>query len=199
MRLPSLRRLYLYDSIAERAEQFGRACALRFPGVRVERMRELKAVLRAAPLISVATTATRPHITDLSGVAPSATILHVSLRDLAPEVILACDNIVDDVDHVCRAQTSVHLAEQRSGTRDFIRCVLVEITSGHAPARTGNRAIAVFSPFGLGVLDVAVGEFVHRRAIQGGNGIWIDSFFPEARLSARSPAGRPAVARSASL
>jgi ornithine cyclodeaminase len=186
---PSIQRLYLYDSKPERAAQFERACLERFPRVRVEVVREPASLLRAAALLSLATTAAEPHITDLSGLAPGATILLISLRDLAPEVILACDNVVDDVDHVCRAQTSVHLAEQRSGSRDFIRCVLAEITSGYAAARTDDKAIAVFSPFGLGVLDVAVGQFVYGRALQQGKGIRIDSFFPDARLSApaRSP------------
>lgn len=175
---PSIKKLYLYDVKADRAAQFKRACLKGFHRIGVEMAGDLKSLLRAAPLISLATTAAKPYIMDVSGLAAGATILHISLRDLAPEVILACDNIADDIDHVCRAQTSVHLAEQLSGTREFIRCVLAEITSGKVAARRDDESIAVFSPFGLGVLDIAVAEFVHRRAIQEGKGIRIDSFFP---------------------
>jgi ornithine cyclodeaminase len=188
---PSIEKLYLYDLIGDRAARFKRTCLELFQGIGVEVAGDIRSLLRAAPLVSLATTAAKPHMTDLSGLAPGATILHISLRDLAPEVILACDNIADDIDHVCRAQTSVHLAEQLSGTREFIRCVLPEITSGQVAARRDDESIAVFSPFGLGVLDVAVGEFVYRRAVEEGKGIRIDGFFPRESLSAqtRSPAG----------
>ena len=177
---PSIRKLHVHDLEVGRAERFKRACLEHLHGLDVEVARDVRSVLRAAPLISLATTAARPHVTDVSGLAPGATILHISLRDLAPEVILACDNVVDDIDHVCRAQTSLHLAEQLSGTRDFVRCVLAEVTSGKVAARRDAGSVAVFSPFGLGVLDVVVGEFVHRRAIQEGRGMRIDSFFPGA-------------------
>ncbi len=195
-RFPSIRRLHVHDLDVGRAERFKRACAehLHRPDVEVER--DVRSVLRSAALISLATTAARPHVTDLSGLAPGATILHISLRDLAPEVILACDNVVDDVDHVCRAQTSVHLAEQLSGRRDFVRCALAEITSGTVAARRDDRSVAVFSPFGLGVLDVAVGELVHRRALAEGRGTWIESFFPGASPLAAAQPGSPASPRA---
>jgi 2,3-diaminopropionate biosynthesis protein SbnB len=176
--LPQLNRFTVFDLDAGRAQQFADKCRAAF-GVGVEVAPDMSALLRSAPLVSFATTAARPHVNDLSDCAPGATLLHISLRDLAPEVILASDNVVDDVDHVCRAQTSVHLAEQLSGSRDFIRCTLADILSGNAPARRDERSVAVFSPFGLGVLDLALGKFVCDRARQLGSGSLIESFLPD--------------------
>lgn len=175
---PAIKTLYLYDLKPERAEQFKQTCEETFKGVTAEIVADLQALFRTSSLISLATTASHPYISDLSGLAPGSTILHVSLRDLMPEIILSCDNIVDDVDHVCRAQTSIHLAEQLVGTREFIRCTIADVTSGAAPAKKDPKSITVFSPFGLGVLDLAVAELVYKRAVKEGKGILIESFLP---------------------
>jgi ornithine cyclodeaminase len=103
-------------------------------------------------------------------------VLHISLRDLSPEAILAADNVVDDLDHVVREGTSLHLAEQRVGHRGFVRATLAEVLTG---AKTPRRSIAeplVFSPFGLGILDLAVGQFAIERAHQAGLGRIIEGF-----------------------
>jgi len=175
---PSIKTLYLYDLSPERAEQFKQTCEETFKGVTAEVVADLQALFRTSSLISIATTAIHPYISDISGIAPGSTILHVSLRDLVPEIILSCDNVVDDVDHVCRAQTSIHLAEQLVGTREFIRCTIADVTSGAAPAEKDTKSITVFSPFGLGVLDLAVAELVYKRAVEEGKGILIESFLP---------------------
>jgi 2,3-diaminopropionate biosynthesis protein SbnB len=174
--LPGIGRLAVYDLDPQRAARF--AAEVAHAGVTVEVAPTLDAVLRECPLVSFATTAIRPHVTDLAQCPPGAVILHVSLRDLAPEAVLAADNVVDDVDHVLRAQTSVHLAEQLAGSRGFIRCTLAEILEGTAPARRGDGAVTVFSPFGLGVLDIALGKLVLDLARAEGRGTSISSFLP---------------------
>jgi N-[(2S)-2-amino-2-carboxyethyl]-L-glutamate dehydrogenase len=176
---PQIGRLTIHDLDLARARQFERKCKEIFGAVEVEIVEDIKTVLRTCDLISLATTAVTPHIDDLSDVPPGGVILHVSLRDLSPRVILSCDNVVDDVDHVCRAQTSVHLAEQLTGARDFIRCVLADILSGRAEARRDARGIVVFSPFGLGILDLAVGKLVRDLALKQNQGTIIRSLLPE--------------------
>jgi N-[(2S)-2-amino-2-carboxyethyl]-L-glutamate dehydrogenase len=177
--LPGLGSFVLYDLDAARAAKAAATLA-RTLGVEASVAGSLEAVLAGCSLVSFATTAGTPHVDDLSVCPPGATILHVSLRDLAPQAVLRCDNVVDDVDHVCRAQTSVHLAEIQSGSRSFIRCTLADILSGAAAPRRDGSSIAVFSPFGLGVLDLAVGGQVRDQALATGRGRTIPSFQPTA-------------------
>jgi 2,3-diaminopropionate biosynthesis protein SbnB len=174
-----IERLLLFDLDPQRTAQFRQKCRQLSARVEVEAAGDIRDALANASLISLATTAIHPHIQDLSPCAPGATILHVSLRDLSPEAILACDNVVDDVDHVCRAQTSVHLAEQSVGNRNFIRCELADILKGRADARRDEESVAVFSPFGLGVLDLAVGDLARDLAVEYRRGTTISSFFRE--------------------
>jgi len=173
---PEAETFVLFDKDEARAKQFENKKI--FDGVGVEIAKDVKAVLRNCPLISIATTALAPHIGELRECPRESAILHISLRDLTPEVILSCDNVVDDIDHVCRAQTSVHLAEQLVGHRKFIRCTLADILRGRAPARNGSETFSVFSPFGLGVLDLAVGKLVRDVALQQGLETVIGSFLP---------------------
>lgn len=176
---PEIEGFVVFDRSPDHAQRFKERCAAHLPGVEIVAVRELEDVFKASLLCSIATTAPEPHIHDISACRPGSTILHVSLRDLAPEVILSCENVVDDVDHVCRAATSVHLAEALTGRRDFIRCTLADITSGRAPARADPDAVTVFSPFGLGVLDLAVSKLVLDQAVAEHRGTTIPSFLPD--------------------
>jgi 2,3-diaminopropionate biosynthesis protein SbnB len=173
---PEAKTFVIFDKDEARAKQF--ASKKIFEGRGVDIAKDVKAVLGNCPLISLATTALKPHIGELRECHRGSAILHISLRDLAPEVILSCDNVVDDIDHVCRAQTSVHLAEQLVGHRKFIRCTLADILKGRAPARNGSETVSVFSPFGLGVLDLAVSKLVRDLSLQQGLETVIGSFVP---------------------
>jgi ornithine cyclodeaminase len=177
---PELKSCSVFDLDPARARQFADKFETEFAGCSAQVVSEFGEVLRSCSLISVATNAARPHIHDLSKCPPGATTLHVSLRDLDPEIILSCDNVLDDIDHVCRAQTSVHLAEQLAGNRNFLRCTLGEILNGTAPPRRDADGLTVFSPFGLGILDLAVSSLVCELAEQQKVGTVIESFLPDA-------------------
>ncbi|WP_328419217.1 2,3-diaminopropionate biosynthesis protein SbnB [Streptomyces sp. NBC_00443] len=102
-------------------------------------------------------------------------VLHLSLRDLAPEMILAAQNFTDDIDHAVRERTSLHLTEQRTGNRDFVDGNLGDLLRGRQSRDHGRPAI--FSPFGLNVLDLAVGKWVHDRVVAAGRGHHESDFF----------------------
>jgi ornithine cyclodeaminase len=167
---PETRRFLLFDLDAARAGRFAGGLRENLGEIEVATAASVEEVLAACPLVAFATTAIRPHVADLSACRPGAVLLHVSLRDLTPEAVLACDNVVDDADHVCRAQTTMHLAEQATGGRAFIRCALADILQGTAPPRRGDGSVAVFNPFGLGVLDIALGKRVADWARAAGRG-----------------------------
>jgi len=176
---PTLSQLTVFDVDTARAEFFAARCRELFSSFKTKIVRSTKEALASAPVISIATTAREPHIPDVSACAAGTTILHVSLRDLTPEAILSSDNVVDDPDHVCRAGTSIHLAEQIQGHRRFIGCTLAEVLLGTAPPRRNEKNVVVFSPFGLGILDLAVGSLVRRLSAANDRGLVLTSFFPE--------------------
>jgi N-[(2S)-2-amino-2-carboxyethyl]-L-glutamate dehydrogenase len=184
---PGLKKLMVFDLDTERANQFGGFCKDMFEEIVVAK--DPRDVLKNNLLTAFATTAIKPHLFDLEDCAPGSIILHTSLRDLSAEVILSCDNVVDDVDHVSRAQTSIHLAEQLAGNRSFIRCTLGEILLGRAKARESNEAITVFSPFGLGILDMAVGKLASDLATKENVGATITSFLPVPWMEKANEAG----------
>ncbi len=174
---PWISNLIVFDNQPAHAQRFKRKCRESFDCLNVKIVDDNQQVLRNSSLISVATTAVKPHISDVSSCAQGSTILHVSLRDFSPEIILDSDNVVDDIDHVCRANTSVHLAEQAVAHRNFVRCTLADIINGKEPARKSNLGLTIFSPFGLGILDLAVSKYVYDEACQRGVGLTIESFF----------------------
>jgi N-[(2S)-2-amino-2-carboxyethyl]-L-glutamate dehydrogenase len=141
--------------------------------------RSAQGLIQASDLIVFATVAAEPHVHEPAWFKHGPLVLHVSLRDLAPEILLESVNVVDDVDHCLKASTSPHLAEQLTGSRDFLDGTLDDVLTGRL-SMPADRTV-VFSPFGLGVLDLAVGGFVHDEVARRGELRVVDGFFHELR------------------
>ncbi|MET8150674.1 2,3-diaminopropionate biosynthesis protein SbnB [Actinoplanes sp. NPDC049668] len=173
--LPELGAVTVFDLDRQRARAFAAECATRHPDLKVDVAPGIEAALGAHRLVSLATTASTPHLDDRH-CRPGSLLLHLSLRDLTPQTVLTSTNIVDDADHVCRASTSLHLAEQEVGNREFIAASLGELLAGGVPYRRDETGLTVFSPFGLGILDLAVARLARRRAAALGVGTEFTDF-----------------------
>jgi ornithine cyclodeaminase len=172
----------VYDVSAKSAEGFCgylRQSGAAGSGSQVTVHRGPEELIRSSDLVVFATIAGEPHVTDPDWFGHHPVVLHVSLRDLAPRVLLGAANVVDDVEHCLKAGTSPHLAEQLTGNRDFLDGTLDDVMTGRVDPPADRPVI--FSPFGLGVLDLAVGKYVYDAVARTGHLRLIDDFFHELR------------------
>ena len=167
----------LYDSSAHESEKFLTTCCRPEQHGSISVASNVDDVLRASDLIVFTTVASAPHITDTALFEHNPVVLHISLRDLSPEILLRSQNVVDDVDHVMKANTSPHLTEQLTGNRSFVTGTLADIVLGRKSVDRSRPVI--FSPSGMGILDVAVGKWVYDRAVDAGQDLRLDDFFHE--------------------
>ncbi|AZQ70428.1 2,3-diaminopropionate biosynthesis protein SbnB [Streptomyces luteoverticillatus] len=148
-------------------------------GYRADREDSFERAIAEADVVVFATTAPEPWVTRPGVFAPGQTVLNVSLRDIGPEIVAGAQNILDDIDHCLTADTSPHLAEQLLGHRDFIDGTLAGVLRGEVTPATDRPRI--FSPFGLGVLDLAVGQRLYQQAVEKGLAVPVPGFFGETR------------------
>ncbi|MEM7168493.1 MAG: 2,3-diaminopropionate biosynthesis protein SbnB [Planctomycetota bacterium] len=173
---PGISQVSISDLRPERSRRFAATLEEDRPGLSIQLQSSAEECMRASEILSVATTATSPHIQNLSTCPDRCTILNISLRDFAPSAILAADNIVDDLHHVCRKATSIELAYDASKDTSFVRANLSDVLLGQAPPRSPGKRVSIFSPFGLGMLDVAVADYVLRECVRQGVGIDVCDF-----------------------
>jgi len=173
----------VHDLSAEHAEGFQGYLERSGAGAQITIRETAEDLIRNSDVVVFATVAGQPHVSDVDWFAHNPLVLHVSLRDLSPEIILASTNIVDDVDHCLKADTSPHLAEQRTGNRDFLDGTLFDVLNG---LELPTDKPLVFSPFGLGVLDLAVGKHVLDELAAAGELATVPDFFHELSRYGRS-------------
>jgi len=146
-----LDRLVIHDLREELSAQAARTLA---PTARVAVTGTLADVL-ACDVVVTATTATAPYVD--TPPRPGQVYLNISLRDFHPAALRDAANIVDDVEHCVRERTSPHLTALELGHTDFIATTIPRLLGGEMVDL--DRGVVV-SPFGLGVLDLAVAAAV---------------------------------------
>jgi ornithine cyclodeaminase len=165
----------LHDLTSAQAQKFAKEVCNPDRHQDIEVMHDINSLLTSCDIVLFATVASTPHVHDPILFAHNPLVLHISLRDLNPELLLNAYNIVDDIDHVMHADTSPHLAEKLSGGRAFVSGTLADVMTGRCSVNRSKPII--FSPFGLGVLDLAVGKWIYERAVRAGQQLTIDDFF----------------------
>ncbi len=165
--------LVLFDLVSTRAEAFAAAHRELVGSIRLaDSAAELAA---STDTVLLCTTAAAPYLDDVDFV-PGATVLHVSLRDLGPELVARHRNIVDDLDHVNRAATSIALTAEALGHTDFVAGSIGGLLDGSVQPRTSADEVVIVSPFGLGILDLVVANWVVEDAQAAGEGTVIPRF-----------------------
>jgi N-[(2S)-2-amino-2-carboxyethyl]-L-glutamate dehydrogenase len=142
------------------------------------RQRVAKSVSQEAALSSTilvfATNAGVPYITATS-FNQSQIILNISLRDIGVDSILSANNVFDDVEHCLKANTSPHLAELKSGGRQFVTGTLAQLMRNQISLDPHKSTI--YSPFGMGILDLTLGKAIYDIAIAEGYAMTIPNFY----------------------
>ncbi|MGB7177745.1 MAG: 2,3-diaminopropionate biosynthesis protein SbnB [Xanthobacteraceae bacterium] len=168
------REINLYDVDRKEAEHFSKWLREQY-NLQANIQDRLEGAVSNSSLIIFTTTTLDPYLSDEKLFEHCPTVLHLSLRDICVNVIRASQNIVDDVDHCLKAKTSLHLTEMAIGNRDFVSGTLVDVLE--KKLNLDYERPRIFSPFGLGVLDLAVGSFVLEAAKSSGAAIGLPDFF----------------------
>ena len=169
----NFRKIAIFDSAPARAETFGEA--LKDDSNQINICKDASEAVRQGEVVVFATTAGAPWFDDLDALSHNPVVLHLSLRDLSPRIVYGSDNYVDDVEHASRARTSLQLSIKQYGD-DAV--AVTDMFTLLARSNLRKRACpAIFSPFGLGMLDIALSSFVLRKSKEAGIGQLLDDFF----------------------
>ena len=172
-----IKTIRVYDVDTTRSNHFAKTIRAMHPKVVVKVCKSLNSALSRQSIISFATNTTTPYIDSLHMTNNNCLILHISLRDLSPTVLNDCQNIVDDIAHVNRENTSIQLAFQKYKTLAFITSTIGKLCAKKGEVADLSNGRIIYSPFGLGVLDINVATYIYREAKKQGRGEIVKNYY----------------------
>jgi len=167
--------IHLYDKFTSSVEDF-RQYLQPFGDFKIRIHDSVSTLIESCSLIAFTTTEKIPYLNDHNLFKHKPCILHISLRDISPDIILDSINVVDDSEHILAANTSVHLAYERNKKdASFITATIGQVVQKKQTIPK-NKTI-VYSPMGLGILDLSVSQFVYDK-VKKQDLKNIENFFP---------------------
>ncbi|EOX4352608.1 TPA: 2,3-diaminopropionate biosynthesis protein SbnB [Vibrio cholerae] len=174
----SIDSLILCDINSESADKLKQAVSSKYSNISTST--DLDSCVSKSDLVIFATNAGTPYFDIVGALEKNALVLHISLRDISVESILNAVNIVDDIEHCLKANTSPHLAEQKVANRDFIHQTLPHaLVNGAITRDKDDERPIIVSPFGMGILDLAVARNIYEYAIEHDYAHSIPDFFSD--------------------
>jgi len=181
-RLPSLRRVRVFDLRPDAAQRLCDALAPSFGAVEFTSEPSAEAAVKDADVVIPVTTTTDPYI-EAAWLRRPSVLVNVSLDDATREVLLGADALVVDDWHLVEADRRRLLGRLAAagevvgpgrplgGAVRAVDAELGALLADPASPVTTRRGIAVVNPFGLAIADVGLGDAVYRLAAERGWGV----------------------------
>ena len=171
-RVLSFEQARVWSRTAEHAQTFAAEAEAPFP---VEAVESAKAAVQGADVV-VTVTSSREPVVEHGWLAPDAHVNAVgssipTARELDSATIAAAALFVDRRESTVNESGEYLRAVEEEGiSPDHIRAELGEVLVGSAAGRSSAEELTVFVSLGLAVEDLAVAEYLNRRARSEGAG-----------------------------
>ena len=169
----SLSNVKVYDKNPDAMKTFIGENQSRFTNLRFEECSGAKEAAKDADIIVVATIANQPTFF-ADWVQDGSCIIGITgFRDLDPKLRYRADRFfVDDRSNALR------LIRTNYGHLDIdeneVTGEIGEVVAGKLTGRTKESDVTLFTPTGLGIVDVAVAKLAFDRARNTGRGVWVN-------------------------
>lgn len=160
---PQITDLHLFDVDPRRAEELALAVQ---DELKVTVAADAESCVRDRDLVITVTTVTEGYL-PYAWLRPGALVAHVSLDDVLPDVVeRAALVVVDDWNLVRHDIRRLFGRLHRQGLLDRPDATLAEIVTGAHPGRRNDDDVVLSNPFGMSILDIALGHAVEQAAIR---------------------------------
>lgn len=145
--------------------------------IKVTKAISLDNAIENSEIVYFATTTSTPYMNNHELLKHNPLLINISLRDISPEIMHSSINIVDDVQHCLNANTSMHLTQIKYGHYDFIKYTIGELITSPEIKINRKEKLTIYSPFGMGILDIALGSYIYKTLMNTADTIIINDFF----------------------
>ncbi len=173
-----LRRVRVWSRNRENAERFAREEGAR-RGIAIEVAASAAEAVRGADLICTTTAAKEP-VLEGAWLAPGAHVNAVGAcfagsRELDTEAVRRA-RFFTDCRESCIHEAGDFLLARTDGAIDDAHLVgeIGEVFVGKVAGRVSRDDITIYESLGIAIEDLAAAHFIHRRAIESGEGTWLE-------------------------